>query len=144
MVLGVSRETAGVSFPCARVANVALGRDTPRSSGSGRTRPGGAAGARVLAGGAEPAAGPGRRLGLAGLTGREAEGEEGAAVGGSDLQAEVFSGNPRREVHRLGEGKTQPRASPPARVSRAARRAGAPQVRGRAGQREGNMRVAGG
>lgn len=97
----------------------------PPSSGRGRTWQRGPAGARVLAGGAEQAARPGRRLWLARLTGGEEERDEGATVGGSDLRAEVSTGKLRSEVHRLGKVKTQLRPSSPARVFHAARRVGA-------------------
>lgn len=126
MVLGVSREAAGVSFPCARSASFVLGRGTPPPEfGEGAdlaARPCGSAGPGR---GAEQAARPGRRLWLARLTGGEEEGDEGATVGGSDLRAEVSTGKLLSEVHRLGKVKTQLRPSSPARVFHAARRVGA-------------------
>lgn len=119
------------------------------SSGRGRTWQRGPAGARVLAGGAEQAARPGRRLWLARLTGGEEEGDEGATVGGSDLRAEVSTGKLRSEVHRLGKVKTQLRPSSPAasstRHAELALGVGCCMQRPTspwAGQREGKMRVA--
>lgn len=101
------------------------GEAPPRSSGRGQTWQRGAAGALVLARGTEQAARPGRRLRLARLKVGKEKGDEGAAVGGSDLRAEVSTRKLRSEVHRLEKVKTQPGWSRLACVSHAARRVGA-------------------